>query len=107
MSEYSKALKQFRKYVKEWGELMSDYIKREDALRKIDSIDDHDDDVRADALGLAAFAVTTVPTADVVEVVRCKDCKWVGMDEHCPAIEVYMICGDNGYCSYGERRDDE
>lgn len=47
---------------------MNDYIKREDALRKIDSIDDHDDDVRANALGLAAFAVTTVPSADVIEV---------------------------------------
>lgn len=43
--------------------------------------------------------------ADVVEVVRCKNCRWAGKDEHCPAIEVYMICGDEGYCSCGERKE--
>lgn len=45
--------------------------------------------------------------ADVVEVVRCKNCKWAGRDDHCPAIEVYMICGDDGYCSCGEREEHE
>lgn len=41
------------------------------------------------------------------KLVRCKDCKWVGRDEHCPATEVYMICGDSGYCSYGERKEQD
>lgn len=45
--------------------------------------------------------------ADVAEVVRCKNCKWAGRDEHCPAIEVYIICGDDGYCSCGERKEQE
>lgn len=56
--------------------------------------------------------IKTIPTADVVEVVRCRDCEdW--QDDWIPS------CGDNGshycatmdsvmkptdYCSYGERR---
>lgn len=57
-------------------------------------------------------AVTVVedqPSADVVEIVRCKDCKFYNEDE--------MMCNDtNGFdrywkptdfCSYGERREDE
>lgn len=48
-----------------------------------------------------------LPTADVVEVVRCKDCKHYS-DRRCQ-----MIMGiddrkkDNDYCSYGERREDD
>lgn len=87
---------------------MSEYIKREDAERAIE------EDFRHachpyEWMGLedALDDLSRVPSADVVEVVRCKDCKWVGRDEHCPAIEVYTICGDNGYCSYGERKDGE
>lgn len=50
-----------------------------------------------------------MPTADVVEVVRCKDCKhrYVG-----GYTTQYYICDfmdaelkDEGYCSYGERKD--
>ena len=52
----------------------------------------------------AAAVVHLAPTVDAIEVVRCGDCKWVGSGKHCPAIEVYMICGDNGYCSCGKRR---
>ncbi len=39
--------------------------------------------------------------ADVVEVVRCKDCFLYG---ECQAAKFY---GDDGYCSVGERKDDE
>lgn len=35
---------------------------------------------------------------DIVEVVRCKDCF---MKDECKAREFY---GDNGYCSYGEKK---
>ena len=54
-----------------------------------------------------------IPDADVVEVVRCKDCKhWkdgvAGCTDEvkCCDIGFYMI-GENGYCSYGERKDNE
>lgn len=86
---------------------MSDYIKREDAMRKIERIDDHDNDERANALGLAEFAIQTVPSVDVVEVVRCKDCKY-NDNGWCGNIEFgtrHVELSD--YCSDGERKDNE
>ena len=53
------------------------------------------------------------PTADVVEVVRCKDCKncfvyqkWNKKEYFgcCRNGEVYEVDG-NHYCSYGERKE--
>lgn len=57
-----------------------------------------------------AKVVMSVPTVDVVEVVRCKDCKWYSVakwdDEvlhgcHCSSGMVDIEA--DGYCSYGER----
>ena len=49
-------------------------------------------------------------TADVVEVVRCKDCKWLS---HFDDEEVALWCGvwsnatnEDSFCSWGERRED-
>ena len=48
---------------------------------------------------------------DVVEVVRCKDCQWVGIKDY-----LYVYCRRNGldgiikpddYCSRGERKEGE
>lgn len=58
-----------------------------------------------------------IPTADVVEVVRCKDCKysehwyrdkclcrlWYGEEKPSAPIDVF----DDGFCNYGERREDD
>ena len=57
-----------------------------------------------------------IPTADVVEVVRCKDCKHL---EIINSREIYAKCKATGlefkpfdidtcehYCSYGERREE-
>ena len=40
-------------------------------------------------------------TSDVVEVVRCKDCKYFSEFQHCG---VLGFCEPNEYCSRGERR---
>lgn len=71
---------------------MNDYIKREDAIEMV------------------LEPLNNMPAADVVEVVRCEDCKW-----YTPADETYGTCyaykGVYGkikptdYCSYGERED--
>ena len=49
------------------------------------------------------------PTADVVEVVRCKDCKYMRRTmSRCYCLPVFglkQITDLNAYCSYGERRD--
>lgn len=55
--------------------------------------------------------IKSAPTADVVEVVRCKDCKHYEI--HKPSVT--LNCERNGrlipmmpddFCSYGERKDD-
>ena len=65
----------------------------------------------ADAFNEIISRIKNTPTADVVEVVRCKDCKYKGgngYDEDvCWEIEpqhgVYV--SDNWYCADGERRE--
>lgn len=47
-----------------------------------------------------------VEEADVVEVVRCKDCKGMIDEDHfCYVWEGFVR--DDDFCSYGERRDDD
>lgn len=54
--------------------------------------------------GLVDYEVIKkIPTADVVEVVRCKDCKYE--DTCCRMIRNEKKPSD--YCSFGERREDD
>lgn len=60
----------------------------------------------------AENAIMTLPAADVVEVVRCKDCKhrheptrcalWYGM---LGDTEYFLERGEDFYCPWGERRE--
>lgn len=60
-------------------------------------------------------AINTAPAADVVPVVRCKDCKWFvdnngGEWYGCKMFQVVRITPEDApkpddFCSYGERRD--
>lgn len=47
-------------------------------------------------------AIKCAPTADVVEVVRCKDCEFRYTKE-CP--QFILPLDDNGFCSNGERKE--
>lgn len=94
---------------------MSDYIKREDALK---SIDTHDKFIKEDIRTLAKeyyeykggvdYAYETikhdVPAADVVEVVRCKDCKkrytW-----ECPCQCHNIATSNDWFCPDGEPKE--
>jgi len=92
-----------------------DYINREMAA---DCIVIECDDV---TLEQARQAIKDCPSADVVEVVRCKDCKYYHKDAMMPVhpmlgggtvIENHcdMSCmklKDDDYCSYGERKYDD
>lgn len=62
-----------------------------------------------DCVDAAKKAINDAPAADVVEVVRCKDCRLRG-SEGCP--RMYWECGvllgiteDNHFCNYGERKE--
>lgn len=83
----------------------SEYISREAVLR---------DWPLCDEPGDAYQFIRNFPAADVVEVVRCKDCKysehwyrdkrlcrlWYGEEKPSAPIDVF----DDGFCNYGERR---
>ena len=65
-------------------------------------------------MDIAIGAVDLTPTADVAEVVRCKDCKWwecyedrygIGKCQN-PTNGLFSAYSDNeDYCSYGERKE--
>lgn len=48
------------------------------------------------------------PAADVVPVVRCKDCKYNRGSKKCLNPDSFFaVPKDDDFCSYGERKDDE
>ena len=60
-----------------------------------------------EAQHMAIEALDKMAELPSIDIVHCKECKWAGRDEHCPAIEVHMICGADGYCSCGESEEQE
>ena len=53
-------------------------------------------------------AIDETPTIDAVPVVRCKDCKWFGKTGCAIDIQDETDApGDDDYCSFSEREDDE
>ena len=84
---------------------MSDYIKREYKLPNGGTVTADFDD-----LGIAKVTIQTMDalfdilnSSDVVEVVRCKDCKYRKKNTFC--LHNMRYEDDNGFCSYGERAD--
>ena len=51
-------------------------------------------------------SIDSQPTVDAVEVVRCKDCKWVYRDPYsgCYYCHERQVQSTH-FCSYGERKD--
>ena len=59
----------------------------------------------------ALHIIDSIPAADVVEAVRCKDCKfrssWMmnrNLSYICPKSGMFPNC-ENDFCSYGERKE--
>lgn len=62
---------------------------------------------RAPDMTITEFIEDECPAADVVEVVRCKDCKhfrFSDMYGECSQAHIRLVKPD-GFCSYGERKD--
>ena len=59
-------------------------------------------------LDRAQRAILDAPAADVTEVVRCKDCKYFGLnDENVPYCSNPFGLDDpepNGFCNYGRKK---
>lgn len=55
--------------------------------------------------------LNTLPTVDTVEVVRCKDCKWIesgkSYEPYCNHWKsgLYAEVKPDDFCSYGERKE--
>ena len=63
-------------------------------------------DTEADTNRMTHLIRDIAPSADVVEVVRCKDCKWFN-DIGCSIriVDDSDKPTENDYCSFGERKD--
>lgn len=87
---------------------MSDYIERQDAVDAVpeELMVDFMDEFGAGFNSCRNEMLRTVealPPADVVQVVRCEDCKYYGSRRWC---ELHSsVFDDNAFCSYGEREE--
>lgn len=85
------------------------YITKESALSCFhDWIDRYGHEHTADEM-VEYQRIEELPAADVVEVVRCKDCRYFydGYDEKCCINHRGVVATDeNGFCHHAERRAD-
>ena len=97
---------------------MAEYIEREKAFKLIKEQKEKETGAyskgRNKGLIIAGSIINNkevLPTTDVVEVVRCKDCRYftngmaVGMCKRVEDKPIIPCCYDH-FCSYGERRTD-
>ncbi len=102
---------------------MTVYIKREDAIDAVLDVYYNTPDIDLSGERLEA-AILNIPAADVVEVVRCRECKYWGDEAgelqrsdgvlfaRCK-VHNYLLDGrhtgwcptENDFCSYGERKE--
>ena len=90
---------------------MSDYIKREDAVRRIavlmaaEAESDGSEDQPMDTyIEYASEDLADIPPADVAPVVRCKDCRWRDAEEKHHCIDINRVFDQMDFCSFGERK---
>lgn len=95
--------------VMERDESMSDYIKREDAVERIKIDCDRFGHVPKRVVKFFTLGMESVPSADVVEVVRCKDCKhWQKNTEFCSKFSTLSVTHRMppwAFCCLGERKE--
>lgn len=75
---------------------MAEYTERRAAIEHLN--------VWCGGCGSAVECILAEPVADVVPVVRCKECKWAGGDFVCYR-GVMVQHKPEDFCSYGERKD--
>ena len=84
---------------------MTDYISRDEAIAE--TLKDPVGRVLAESNNLIGF-LEGLPAADVVEVVRCKDCKYYTHMWYCEAWNNspgFPAVSDDMFCSLAERRE--
>lgn len=93
---------------------MKEYIDREAVIKHLDECKGTPPEIcyTWPIYGALECFVKDIPAADVVEVVRCKDCKYYkpesrnGKVKYC-CRSAFVKVGEMDFCSYGERKEDE
>lgn len=106
--------------VKEYIEREASLIRIRRLMKQITPIEEsrdmffHDSGINGAITG-ALLEVENIPAADVVEVVRCKDCKYYGWEQEpchgrverfCKLHKGLVAVNKETFCSYGERKND-
>lgn len=81
---------------------MTEYISREDAKASLQEKVFHN---LTDEFYGAMQVLDELPAADVVPVVRCKDCRYRVDPDKCCHPDGLLRSKDNDFCSYGERKE--
>ena len=83
--------------------MVNEYISKADVLNLPQSIERN---LRGEIVerSIDVKDIEALKPADVVQVVRCDDCKYYGSRRWC---ELHSsVFDDNAFCSYGERKED-
>lgn len=84
--------------------MADEYIRRKDAI--IEMMDNNVDHAQGTDGREVVQILSDIPAADVVSVVRCKDCKYNATTHKCLNPDsFFLIPKDDDFCSYGERRE--
>lgn len=90
---------------------MTEYIDRANLIARIKYYVTHTPKDKGEhyAYSVMLNEILNRPAADVVSVVRCKDCKYRTVERsglvRCRAFNYMPMCVDN-FCSYGERKEE-
>ena len=78
--------------------MADEYIRREDAIRLAEQ-------GQVQGFQWQFQMLVRLPPADVVPVVRCKDCEsYIGISRWCDLNKIRMF--EDDFCSYGERKEE-
>ena len=86
---------------------MARLIDADAILKKAKPMEELDGDgIPCEVMAVAAILIDDAPTVNAVEVVRCRDCKWVYRDPYsgCYYCHERQVQSTH-FCSYGERKD--
>lgn len=86
---------------------MAEYIERAAAVKSVLRMRRPENSVAQNRmLSIIQIDMLKLPAADVVPVVRCKDCKYnVGTKKCLNPDSFFAVPKDDDFCSYGERKE--
>ena len=88
---------------------MAEYIEKQAAIDAINCditiTGRQNAELVAATIGTFADRIKAIPAADVVQVVRCKDCLFFTTEKSCCRPEGLIKAREDAFCSYGERKE--